>query len=102
MRKSLLTREKFEARENRVGRSLAVPPSHTTGHTGHVPRRFLWAFNAVWRVDRLIRPCVLNQAMSMAIFACGELARHHRPLPDEANSRACRGETPCARRKRRS
>ena len=75
-------------RQNRVGRFLTVPPSHTTGRTDRVPRRFLCAFNAGWRTDRLIIPCSSNQAMSMAIFACGELARHHQPLPDEASSRA--------------
>src|SRR6202043_1123299 len=69
---------------DRVGRFLTVPPSHTTGRTGRVPRRFLCAFNAVWRTERLISPCPANQAMSMAIFACGELARHHHPLPGEA------------------
>src|SRR6266446_6423287 len=105
LRSSKIERDRHQERAatvNRVGRFLTVPPSHTTGRTGRVPRRFLCAFNAVWRTERLISPCPANQAMSMAIFACGELARHHHPLPDEASSRACRGETPCWRRKRRS
>ena len=37
----------MERREDRVGGFLTVPPSHTTGHTDRVPRRFPWAFNAV-------------------------------------------------------
>ena len=33
--------------ENRVGERLTERPSHTTGHTDHVPRRFPTVFNAV-------------------------------------------------------
>jgi hypothetical protein len=80
---------------DRVGGFLTIPPSHTTGRTDHVPRRFPWAFNAKWRAVRLIRPSWSNHAMFMALFACSELARHHQPRPEEASSRAGRGETPC-------
>jgi hypothetical protein len=50
---------------NRVGGFLAVPSSHTTGHT-HRNRRFPAAFNAVYRSVRLSSPSLSNQTLRMA------------------------------------
>ena len=63
------------AAENRVGRVPTVP-SHTTGRTGRVPRRFLCAFNAMWRTDASVRrkcvthPVRLAQRFSPSRLPC--------------------------------
>ena len=70
--------------QNRVERRLTAPPSHTTRHTAHLPRRFPTTFSANWRQDSLQSPSrmyswLLARLGSGSAFACDAVARRVPP-----------------------
>ena len=90
------------ALRNRVGGGLTAPPSHTTGHTCSVPRRFLLTFNASYLPAKLMSPCSANQSSPMAWWATHVRDVRHQPLPESACIHAPNSFTPRLMKKRAS